>query len=184
LELDPSATQVAELHQVAELYGACAQDNGDSSLSRRAKVSELWYRVAGELSPGNIQGHSPLPRSCQPRRADRSRFAVRERNGTESRNASTRRGVNAPNKPERQIIVREGGGRGHGRGGGQRGGIRRTDAEVSAEWTSPLKYFLRHPPRPPRSPPTHPSLPLPPPSCVRGYRRQSNSGAEFAKFRH
>lgn len=37
-----------------------------SSLSRRGKSWELWYRVARESSRSNIQGHSLLPRSYYP----------------------------------------------------------------------------------------------------------------------
>lgn len=62
MELDPSVTQVTKLDQVAELYGVCAQDN-ETLRFRAAKVSKLGYRVAGESSPDNIQGHEFLLRS-------------------------------------------------------------------------------------------------------------------------
>lgn len=125
MELDPSVTQVTKLDQVAELYGVCAQDN-ETLRFRAAKVSELRYRVAGESSPGNIQGHEFLLRSCYlaARIGQGSRW---EWNGNETRRDEGQRGGAgiAPNKYKRQIVERGAGGY----------------REVSWKWT-PVKIFF------------------------------------------
>lgn len=121
MELDPSVTQVTKLDQVTELYGVCAQDN-ETLRFRAAKVSELWYRVARESSPGNIQGHEST-KVMLPRCTDRSRFAMgTKRKRGEGQGRST--GI-APNKYKRQIVERGAGGY----------------REVSWKWT-PVKIFF------------------------------------------